>query len=464
MGRKVYLMVAAVFLIFVVSFVIYQYAREKQYKMDTLENHLQDYNRHMYETLSVLGRSEAGFNRYLSKHPVKNQRVTAFNKDGHVIFDNHHKDYASMDNHTERPEITAALKYGKGSAVRMSSTFKEQYFYSATYFKDKGYIIRTALPYDHTLEDALKADQHYLWFALVSFVVLIIGLQGFMRRLGKNVRKLRLFASRVDHGENIDLEEFGDFPHDDVGEIAQRIITLYKRLETTKNEQDELKRQLTENVAHELKTPVASINGFLETLINNPDIDEDTRNQYLTRCYAQSERLSNLLRDISTLNIMDDAPMLRVREDVNINEIIENHRRNGELELKSRQMTIDNRLPEGVNISGYRPMLIGIFANLISNSLVYAGEGTTITIEAERKGEMWHFTFRDNGVGVPPEHLERIFERFYRVDKGRSRKLGGTGLGLSIVKNIVLQHGGTITASNLPEGGLCFDFDLPAAE
>ena len=111
-------------------------------------------------------------------------------------------------------------------------------------------------------------------------------------------------------------------------------------------------------------------------------------------------------------------------------------------------------------INGNQSMVYSIFRNLTDNAIAYAGEGTTITIRCREQNDRYHFTFSDNGGGVEKVHLSRLFERFYRVDKGRSRKVGGTGLGLAIVKNAVLLHGGTITASNIPEGGLAFDFSL----
>lgn len=471
MSRKVYLLVASVFLIFVISFIIFQFVREKQYKVSNLEMHLQDFNRHMDETLRFLGSIDEDLcARYTRNHTVEGQRVTVFDLDGHVIFDSHCKDYASMDSLARRPEVRMAMESGEGSDIDRSSTFNENYFYSATRFNDPdgrlefSYIIRTALPCDRHLDDALRADQHYLWFALGSFVVLILGLRGFILRLSKNINKLQLFAARADRSDSLDIEEFADFPNDELGEVADRIIKLYKRLQTTKNEQAELKRQLTENIAHELKTPVASINGYLETIISNPNLDDEQRRQFLQRCYAQSERLTHLLRDISTLNNLDDSPWRSEYNDVSINDIVTDIQRNTELDMQSRQMTLDNRLPASVAVHGDHSMLYGVFDNLLSNAIAYAGDGTTVTIEAERTGKTWHFTFKDNGVGVPPEHLERIFERFYRIDKGRSRKMGGTGLGLSIVKNIVLRHSGTIAVSNQPEGGLRFDFDLPAAQ
>lgn len=259
------------------------------------------------------------------------------------------------------------------------------------------------------------------------------------------------------------------FPNDELGEIAERIIKIYKRLQTTRREQDVLKRQLTQNIAHELKTPVASIQGYLETILENPNINDATREQFLQRSYAQSQRLTSLLQDISTLNRMDDAPEMMSEENVNISDIVSNIQKETALQLQQKEMKFCNRLQPNIVVRGSTSLLYSVFRNLTDNAIAYAGVGTTITIDAELSSDelfddhrKWHFTFSDNGVGVPSEHLSRIFERFYRVDKGRSRKMGGTGLGLAIVKNAVLLHGGTISAHNNEEGGLRFEFTLRA--
>ena len=192
------------------------------------------------------------------------------------------------------------------------------------------------------------------------------------------------------------------------------------------------------------------------------------REQFLKRCYAQSQRLTSLLQDISTLNRMDDAPDMIGTEDVNISEIVVNIQKETALQLQQKQMSFVNKLPNDVMVKGSPSLIYSVFRNLTDNAIAYAGTGTTITLTAqpienideEMKSPKWQFTFSDNGVGVPVEHLPRLCERFYRVDKGRSRKMGGTGLGLAIVKNAVLLHGGTIRVVNNFNGGLRFDFTL----
>ncbi len=469
-GTKLYMSVLSVFLVFAVAFIVFQQTREKQFKVDTLNLKLQDYNSHMEEYLRLFpDRSEQALDRYVQSHYIPHLRVTLISLSGKVMYDSELKDYSHVTNHASRPEIVSALRNGAGSTVeRNSKTLKGDFFYSATCFPKDSLIIRSALPYTSDLSKSLKADQHYIWFAVATMLLLTIILYRFTRRLGDNIQRLRTFASRADHGESLDTEDLVGFPSDELGEIAERIIKIYKRLQTTRQEQDILKRQLTQNIAHELKTPVASIQGYLETILDNPNINDSMREQFLKRCYAQSQRLTSLLQDISTLNRMDDAPDMIGTEDVNISEIVANIQKETALQLQQKQMSFVNKLPNDVMVKGSPSLIYSVFRNLTDNAIAYAGMGTTITLTAqpienideEMKSPKWQFTFSDNGVGVPVEHLPRLFERFYRVDKGRSRKMGGTGLGLAIVKNAVLLHGGTIRVVNNFNGGLRFDFTL----
>lgn len=469
-GTKLYMSVLSVFLVFAVAFIVFQQTREKQFKVDTLNLKLQDYNSHMDEYLRLFpDRSEQALDRYVQSHYIPHLRVTLISLNGKVMYDSELKDYSHVANHASRPEIVSALHNGAGSTVeRNSKTLKGDFFYSATCFPKDSLIIRSALPYTSDLSKSLKADQHYIWFAVATMLLLTIILYRFTRRLGDNIQRLHTFASRADHGESLDTEDLVGFPSDELGEIAERIIKIYKRLQTTRQEQDILKRQLTQNIAHELKTPVASIQGYLETILDNPNINDSMREQFLKRCYAQSQRLTSLLQDISTLNRMDDAPDMIGTEDVNISEIVANIQKETALQLQQKQMSFVNKLPNDVMVKGSPSLIYSVFRNLTDNAIAYAGTGTTITLTAqpienideEMKSPKWQFTFSDNGVGVPVEHLPRLFERFYRVDKGRSRKMGGTGLGLAIVKNAVLLHGGTIRVVNNFNGGLRFDFTL----
>ena len=466
-GKRLFWGTLSLFLIFAVLFIVFQQNREKQFKIDMLNLHLQDYNYRLADMIETCSNSDGSINgemvdKYVKKHYIRDLRVTFINIDGKVIYDNRRKDYDNFTNHHDRKEVVEALKTGKGFDIsRESNTVGGDFFYSATLLKDRNILIRTALPYNNDLAESLRADQHYIWFALLMITILSITLYRFISRLDSNITKLNIFAQRADHGESLDTEDLAQFPDDELGEISESIIKIYKRLQKTKEEQNELKRQLTQNVAHELKTPVASIQGYLETIMENPNIDNDKRSLFLERCYAQSKRLTSLLRDISTLNRLDDATGLIEFEDVDVTSVIRQIAKEISLQLEERGMTLKTNLPEKIVVKGAQGMIYSIFRNLTDNAIAYAGNNTQVTITAERTSSAeWHFTFCDNGVGVEQKHLDRLFERFYRVDKGRSRKMGGTGLGLAIVKNAVLLHGGTIKVGNRPTGGLQFDFTL----
>lgn len=461
-GTKLHLTVMLVFLSFTVAFTMFQHFREKQYKIDNLEIRLQSFNESMDDALHYIGRNdEQILSGYVKRTNIPDLRVTIITPKGKVVFDNMRKDYANFTNHANRKEVRNALKYGYGSEIeRNSKTLKREYFYSATYFKKDGFIIRSALPYDNNLTETLKTDQHYIWFSLTAIIILTLVLYKFTGPLGRNITKLRSFASKADHNESLDTEDLMEFPGDELGEIAEKIIKLYKRLQSTRKEQDVLKRQLTQNIAHELKTPVASIQGYLETILNNPGINEDMRLQFMQRCYAQSQRLTALLQDISTLNRMDDAPDMINFTRVNISQTVKDIIKETSLQLSQKQMTFNDMLPDDIVIKGNQSLIYSIFRNLTDNAIAYAGVGTEITLSAVDNGKEWKFVFKDNGVGVPYKHLARLFERFYLVDKGRSRKMGGTGLGLAIVKNAVLLHKGMIKVENRKEGGLMFTFFL----
>ncbi len=230
---------------------------------------------------------------------------------------------------------------------------------------------------------------------------------------------------------------------------------------TTEEDQAILKKQLAQNVSHELKTPISSILGFTETLINNPNMDEEKKMFFIERCHTQAVRLTNLLQDISMLNKLDESSDSFEMVDINISELVNGVKQDVSLALEEKNMHIETTLPEELIIKGNTLQIYSIFRNLIDNSILYAGVGTTISIECYRSdSEYLYFSVADNGVGVDGKHLSKIFDRFYRVDKGRSRKLGGTGLGLSIVKNAIHFHQGRISAKNRKGGGLEFLFTL----
>ena len=239
---------------------------------------------------------------------------------------------------------------------------------------------------------------------------------------------------------------------------ARRMDERISREQAAKENQ--MRRELTQNIAHELKTPVASILGYTDTILDNPQMSAETQRQFIERTNAQAHRLTALLQDISTLNRMDYAAHQLTMERTDVSAIVSDVAQETAIALEKRHMTLSNCLPQHIVIKGNPSLIYSIFRNLVDNAINYAGDGTTVEICAEQNDDYWAFRFCDNGVGIDEEHLPRIFERFYRIDKSRSRSLGGTGLGLAIVKNAVLLHGGTITARLAEKGGLEFELTL----
>ena len=575
-SRKLFLSVISLFLAFAACFIAYQYQREKEYKIELLHTQLQDYNARLYEKIDTLPGIQKEMNEHISNHALQDLRVTVIDLQGNVLYDSYETDNSLLENHITRPEVKKALATGSGFDVRRTSeTTGVPYFYSATRYNN--YIIRSALPYNVSLINNLKADSHYLWFTAIVTLLLVVIFYKFTNKLGTSINQLREFAMRADRNEPIEMGIQSAFPHNELGEISQHIIQIYKRLHETKEalyiereklithlqisheglgvfskdkkeilvnnlftqysnlisdsnletaeevftinelkditdfinkapkrpsgkkekrmsitinkngktfiveciifqdmsfeisindvtmeeEQIRLKRQLTQNIAHELKTPVSSIQGYLETIVNNDHIPHDKMTVFLERCYAQSNRLSRLLRDISVLTRMDEAANMIDMEKVDISVLVTNIVNEVSLELEEKQITVVNSLKKDIQIRGNYSLLYSIFRNLMDNAIAYAGTNIQININCFREDEnFYYFSFADTGVGVSPEHLNRLFERFYRVDKGRSRKLGGTGLGLAIVKNAVIIHGGSISAKNNQGGGLEFVFTL----
>lgn len=236
--------------------------------------------------------------------------------------------------------------------------------------------------------------------------------------------------------------------------------TKQRTLQKEENERQKLKRQLTNNLNHELKTPVASMLVCIETLLNNPNLSEQKKHDLLTHSYAHCQRLTQLLNDISTITRLDSGFENIEKADINIYHIIADIKEEIGFRAPEKRMNIHLDLPKSLPLKGNYSLIDSVFRNLIENAIAYSGGKNiyiSLTWYATRS---YTFVVEDDGCGVAPKHLPHLFDRFYRVDKGRSRKMGGTGLGLSIVKHAVQLHGGNIVAEPRMGGGLRFKFSL----
>ncbi len=467
--RNLLLSIGGVFLLFAICFSVYQYKREKEYKIDILHSRLQMYN---YEMVQTVGKDSMSCSRrfrdYVVHHQMEGLRVSVIDKEGRVIFDSYDTDVEALGNHLQRTEIQQALREGSGYDIkRMSQSTHETYFYSATRFDDV--IVRAAVPYSAELTRSLQADNTYIYYSGVLTLLLGIVLYYITHRISRHIGYLREFAVKAEEGEKLDHELERRLPDDELGDISHTIIMLYWKLRHSEEEKVRIKRQLTQNAAHELKTPAASIHGYLESIIDNPDMPEDKKKHFLERCFAQSERMNKLLLDMSALTKLDeiDDDRSEAREayrPVDVLQIIQSALDDTALQLQEKGIAPSLQLPQHVEVLGDQSLIYSIFRNLIDNAIAYATGASLLSItcaEVEKEGRhFYEFIVSDNGQGVEAQHLTHLFERFYRVDKGRSRKLGGTGLGLAIVKNAVAAHGGQAIALSTPGGGLTIRFTL----
>ncbi|MBP5341861.1 MAG: hypothetical protein J6Y52_05840 [Bacteroidales bacterium] len=251
-------------------------------------------------------------------------------------------------------------------------------------------------------------------------------------------------------------------------QLADEAERSRQESEATEQRNRQLKQEMTNNIAHELKTPVSSIRGYLEILLGDHPVEEERRRYYLDRCYRQTLRLSDLIQDVSVINKLEESADLFPRTTVDARHVAEEAVAELSEKAAIADISIRNRLPD-MPLNGNHELLYCIFRNLIENSVSYAGDNIQIVLETYSPQSNLHNTapsthyyihFYDTGSGVPDEYLSRLFDRFVRIDKGRSRQNGGTGLGLSIVKHAVLFHGGEIYAKNRSEGGLEYFFSL----
>ena len=467
--ERLFLYLLLFFAAFLVCFIGFQYKREKEYKIDRLNYQLQLFNIGLADAIS---RGDS-IDRYVAANKKEEDlRVTIIDTLGNVTYDSHHdRPLSSFTNHSDRPEFKKALQNGRSYTLRrLSESTDNYYFYSASLID--GQVIRSAVPYNMSLSEVLRADRRFLWFILAVTLVICAAAYLITKRLGDNIRRLQKFAVKADKGEPLD--DIGQFPNDELGEISNHIVRLYTKLRETKDalenehnvvlqqEQDQvrLKRQLTQNINHELKTPVAGIQGCLETIIDNPDMTPEKRNDFIKKSYSLVLRLSRLLKDVSTITRMDEASEMIEKETLSLSDLVRDVLDEMSIQTEGKGIRVAADIQSGIVINGNQTLLSSVFRNLVDNSLAYSGCSTIfLTVKQEKEGIV-DITYSDDGIGIAEEHLPRIFERFYRVDKGRSRKMGGTGLGLSIVKNSVILHGGSIVARKREGGGLEFLFTL----
>lgn len=406
MNKRLWIWISVILAVFALAITALELSSELDYKKSILSARLEGY-------ADVVARSQdyGGAVRLLPE----DIRVSVVSPSGEVVYDSYEGEV--LGSHLDRPEIQACLSGSEGCSIRRSGTSGIEYIYFAKRYGDV--IVRTAMPF----ELAQKRFMHPDWTLLITIGLLFLLAALLTRRLS-----LRADAK---------AKEAAD-----------------EQLKTQK-------KRITGNLAHELRTPVTSIRGYLETLVDNPQMDEAKKGQFIDRAYRQTLRLSDLIRDISLITKMEEAPQTLKKEHLGMRhltcEVIEEFAGT----IAAQGVKVENTIADDVCILGNQSLLYALLRNLVENSLRYGGPGITIHIECSLYDGMANFFYYDTGKGVSDEHLEKIFERFYRIPEEDSHRSEGSGLGLSIVKNAVAFHRGTISAHHLQPHGLAFRFSIP---
>lgn len=371
---------------------------------------------------------------------ITTSRITLFQMDGTVLFDSE-KDADFMENHKNRPEIKAAIKHGEGEMIRISETLSQQTFYYAVQLKD-GKILRVAMTTDSVLTTLLSS------FTLMGILLIMILCLAFVvverqtKRLIEPINKLDL-----EHPlEHVEYEELRPL----LNRVDEQNRQIAKQVEELK-QAEEVRREFSANVSHELKTPLMSISGYAEIMKNGMVRQQDVP-EFAGRIYDEASRLTSLVKDIIEISKLDEKSGEMPFEQVDIYEFMEDICQNLTLHAKKRNVTISAE-GCGAEVYGVRHILYEMMYNLVDNAIQYNREGGYVKVSLTKKGENICFCVEDNGIGIAKEEQERIFERFYRVDKSHSRKTGGTGLGLSIVKHGAALHHAEIKLDSEPGQG-----------
>jgi two-component system, OmpR family, phosphate regulon sensor histidine kinase PhoR len=391
-------------------------------------------------------------------------RLTIIRADGWVIAESD-ENPERMDNHGRRPEVLAAREHGIGTSSRYSDTVHRQMRYLALPVTVDGELLgyaRASVPLT-AISNRLDQVRNAVLVAAVAAIAVAL-LLGFFyaRRVTKPVRVMARAAEAIaggDYDHPVDVRS-----GDELGDLARALdtmkrqvlgdITKMRRLET-------VRRDFVGNVSHELKTPVTAIRGLVETLLDDPDVDPIRRVRFMTKIRNQAERLTSLVTDLLSLSRLESGGLNEL-EPIDVRRAVERSAHALRSTAEARRIAIVTESPpHPVMVEADEEILIQAVSNLLDNALKYTSGGGSVWVRVRTDDDHVVIEVQDTGIGIEDRHHNRIFERFYRIDKARSRELGGTGLGLAIVKHIALALGGEVSLDSSPGCGSTFRIRLP---
>ena len=395
-------------------------------------------------------------------------RVTSIAADGRVLIDSD-ADAKAMDNHGSRPEVREALKGEIGSDTRQSATFGVETLYVAV--PASGGVLRLSVSLARVQQQVLEIRKQVFQAAALAFLPSILLAAVVSRQVSMRLANIIDYAGKLAKGEfAARLErtgggELGQLGRklNDTGQNLQRIVKELEREHTELEKLERVRKDFVINVSHELRTPLASIQGYTETLLDGAVHEPALNVRFLGIIRQNAERLARLTVDLLTLSWIELGRHKFQFASYYVNRLIEDNGESVRLLAEKRNIQIHLELgPPESDVFCDSEAVHQILGNLLDNAIKYTPKGGAVFAGAAAPAEgMVRIWVRDTGPGIPPDDLPRLFERFYRVDKARSRELGGTGLGLAIVKHLVRAQGGEVIVESVVNKGSTFSFTLP---
>jgi two-component system phosphate regulon sensor histidine kinase PhoR len=388
-------------------------------------------------------------------------RFTVIDLTGKVIADSDVIDSSVMENHINRDEVKGALKSGTGYAIRKSETLKVSMLYVATIASSGNYILRMAVPFSGLKQYIGLLIPAILISIGITLLVSMILANRFARSVTKPLHEIAEEMQKLKE-EKPDLH-FKQYQYDEMNVIADTTLKMsqavnesMKRIEFEKM----VRQEFFSNASHELKTPLTSIRGYAELLENDMATNEKMKKDFLIRIKKEAANMTNLINDILMISRLETKEAEVLLSEVRICPIVKDVCNSLEPLAKECQVTVKMNCKPLI-ITANTQQIRELFSNLIGNAIKYNKPGGEVNVTVTTETKEVIIVVEDTGVGIPEDAKQRIFERFYRVDKGRSKKVGGTGLGLSIVKHIVNFYEGSIEVESKIMEGTKFTVRLP---
>lgn len=388
-------------------------------------------------------------------------RITVIGLDGDVLADTQVSGYEEMENHLEREEIKAALSGAVGCAERYSDTIKEDMLYVADMSENGDYVIRAAMVYTG-LKDYFVSIAPVLCFgAAVAYLVGAVVCIRFADTITEPLMEISTELQKI-HTNTWDFS-FQKYKYEELNiiseattRLAEEVKAQISRLEFEKK----VRQEFFSNASHELKTPITSIRGYAELLDNGFVTDEETKNKFVKRILKSTDRMTQLIEDILMISRLETKDAEVTFSVVKLKPLIQEIMDAVEPIASKYEVTLHSE-GEEVELEASVKQMRELLMNLIVNGIKYNHPGGNVWVKLASSGRNAVIRVKDDGMGIHEEEQSRIFERFYRVDKGRSKKMGGTGLGLSIVKHIVEFNDGYLRLKSQVNVGSEFIISLP---